>query len=82
MISFKNLFGVQPEEVQKNCVISPFLTKGLTDCLHVEELSKGKPYSAGQSDHFTFIHTQIGAPKVGDAVLYLEETACENIILF
>ncbi len=81
MIAFKNLFGVHAPEIKKTCVITPFLTKGLTRDLGVGDLARGRPFTTGQGEHFTFILSQIGSPLVGDCVLYLQETFCENVIL-
>lgn len=81
MIPFKNLFGIQSQEIKRTCVITPFLSKGLTRDLKIPQMFKGNPFAAGQSKHFTLIYSQIGAPFVGDAVLYLQNTFCENLIL-
>jgi purine-nucleoside phosphorylase len=43
---------------------------------------KGNPYASANNDVFTLIYTKMGAPFVGDAVLHLKETRCENLILF
>ena len=39
-------------------------------------------YSAGSNNHFSLIHTGIGPALLGDAVLYLKEAPCKNLILF
>lgn len=61
-------------------MITPFLSKNLLPELGVGELSKGKLFSTGQASGFTFVKTMIGASFIGDCVLYLDSTPCENII--
>lgn len=80
MIAFEQLFGVPKEQIQKTCVLTPFLSKGLLHSFEIETLLKGAPFSCGQSKSFSLIHTQVGAPFVGDAVLYLADSPCENLI--
>lgn len=80
MIAFEQLFGVPKEHIQKTCVLTPFLSKGLLQSFEIETLHKGSPFSCGQSNDFSLIHTQVGAPFVGDAVLYLADSPCENLI--
>lgn len=82
MGKFKALFGIEESQVKNTCIILPLLRKGVLKDLGVKEFSKGKLYSSGNSDFFTVIHTGIGPGLSGDAVLYLEKTLCQNIILF
>ncbi len=77
---FKNLFGLDETHVQKTCVLLPFLPKNILKNLKIDQLTQGKIYATGNNDNFTVIHTRIGASLCGDAVLYLKETKCENII--
>lgn len=79
-MKFESLFGIKPTTIQKLCVIAPFLHKGMLEQFGIAKLIKGRPYSCGQAQNFTLIYTQIGAPNVGDAVLYLQDTPCERII--
>ena len=81
MVSFEYLFGCKSTEIQKICVLAPILSKGLTNQLRVTHFHQGKTYATGQNECFTFIYTQMGAPLLGDAILFLEETACEKIVL-
>ncbi len=81
MVTFETLFGISPSEIQKTCIIAPFLTKGLTEDLRISSLQKGKPFSTGQGPSFSFIYSQIGSPLVGDAVLHLKDTPCQHVIL-
>jgi len=82
MGKFKALFGIGASQIKENCIIAPILHKGMLRGLKVENFSKGKLYASGNSDNFTLIHTGIGAAFTGDAVLYLKETACRNLVLF
>lgn len=52
----------------------------MIESLEIQELHQGQPYSTGQASRFTLIHSQAGAPFVGDAALYLEQTPCEYLI--
>jgi purine-nucleoside phosphorylase len=60
----------------------PLLTKNILNALGVKNFSRGKLYGTGNSKSFTVIHTGVGPTLLGDAVLYLEDTPCRNIILF
>lgn len=60
----------------------PFLIPGLLKTLGIGSLKKGKLFSTANTDTFTFIKAGIGTLFVGDAVLYLEETACQEMIYF
>jgi len=82
MFDFKTLFGLEPCEIKKTCILVPILTKGMLDALKIKNLSKGTPYSCASSENFTLIHSRVGAPFSGDCVLHLKNTACENVILF
>ena len=79
-MSFKTIFGLEPDQIQKTCLLLPHLPKGILNYLRVPQLSQGKIYATGNNNYFTIIHTKIGAPLCGDAVLYLNDTKCENII--
>lgn len=81
MTKFETLFGIQASEVKNTCVILPLLGKGMLRNMGVKKLFKGKLYSSGHAEDFTVIVTGIGAGMAGDAVLYLKETGCQNIIL-
>jgi purine-nucleoside phosphorylase len=48
----------------------------------VEKLQNGILFSSGSTDRFTIIRTGVGPAFTGDAVLYLKDTKCKNIILF
>lgn len=80
MSSFQSLFGVPAETIQSTCILTPFLPKALRTALALPPLKNGNPYATAQGNRFSLIRTQIGAPYVGDAVLYLKETRCKNII--
>ncbi|MFH1854114.1 MAG: hypothetical protein ABH815_02255 [Candidatus Omnitrophota bacterium] len=82
MTKFEILFGIKETEIKNTCVLLPLLAKDMFNHLGIKRLFKGKIYSSGQAQGFTVIVTGIGAGLAGDAVLYLEDTACQNIILF
>ncbi|MFH1782442.1 MAG: hypothetical protein ABH848_02375 [Candidatus Omnitrophota bacterium] len=82
MSTFKALFGIEASQVKKTCLLMPFILKGMLKELEIKKLEIGKLYSSGENDLFTVIHTGLGVSLLGDAVLYLKETKCENIILF
>ena len=82
MNKFETLFGVEKSKIKSTCIIMPFLKKDILKDFGIKELSKGKLYSTGNSELFTLIQTGMGAALTGDAVLYLNNTSCKNIILF
>lgn len=82
MSDFKTLFGKEPSAIQKTCVVVPYLAQDLLKALGIEGLKKGKLYATANTDTFTFIKAGIGTLLVGDAVLYLEQTNCQEIIYF
>lgn len=82
MANFKTLFDVDPSLIQKTCVVVPFLMPGLLKALGIEGLKKGKLYATANTDEFTFIKAGIGTLLVGDALLYLEQTNCQEILYF
>ena len=81
MRQFEFLFGIKSSRVKKNCIFLPLLQKEILSEFKVKNFSRGKLYGIANTDDFTFIHTGMGATCVGDAVLYLKGTACQNIIL-
>jgi purine-nucleoside phosphorylase len=82
MNKFNSLFGIDVSDIKKTCVIMPFISKEAVHAFEIQSLSKGGLYSVGDNGLFTLIHTGVGPTFVGDAALYLEDTRCENIILF
>ena len=82
MNKFETLFGVKESTIKSTCIITPFLRKGLLKDFGIKNFSKGKLYSTGNSELLTLICTGMGAALTGDAVLYLNNTSCKNIILF
>ncbi|MFC1668249.1 hypothetical protein ACFL1T_02545 [Chlamydiota bacterium] len=79
---FKTLFGITKKDVKKTCILIPLIPKRSLEKFGIKSLVKGKLYSAASTEQFTIIKTGIGPALAGDAVLYLGETPCENIILF
>jgi purine-nucleoside phosphorylase len=82
MTRFKTLFGIKESDIKDTCVLMPLLPKGALNKLGVKNLFRGKIYSSGNANHLTLINTGMGAALAGDAVVYLSETRCKNIILF
>ena len=82
MSKFKTLFGIDVSRIKNTCILLPLLRKDVSKGLGVNGFSRGKLYSTGENRLFTVIHTGIGPGFSGDAVLYLKETRCQNIILF
>lgn len=79
---FEVIFGIPKQEVKKTCVLMPFISKDALDGLGIRRFAKGKLYGAGNGRDFTLIHTGLGPALNGDAVLYLAEAGCKNLILF
>ena len=82
MNKFEILFGVKESQIKSTCIIMPFFKKGILKDFGIEQFSKGRLYGTGNSELFTLIHSGISASFTGDAVLYLSNTSCKNIILF
>jgi len=81
MTTFQKLFGIKKSQVKNTCLLMPMLRKDNLKYLGIKELSKGILYSSGNNPSFTLIRTGIGPSLLGDAVLYLGETPCQNIIV-
>jgi len=82
MEKFKTLFGIEKAEIKKTCILAPILTKGLLNGLNIQKIFKANLYASGNNDQVTLIHTLVGSSFVGDAVLQLADTNCQNFILF
>lgn len=82
MTKFEILFGTKTSSIQKTCVIVPFLPPGFLKILGIGALKKGKLFATANSGAFTVIKAGIGALFVGDTVLYLQETDCQEMIYF
>jgi nucleoside phosphorylase len=76
------LFGVDPGEIKKVCIMAPFVSKEVTDAFAIGEVKKGSLYAVGSNENFSLIVTRMGAAFTGDAVLYLKMTGCRKAILF
>ena len=79
---FKTLFGASPESIKETCIVTPFYSKETLEGLKIPEVSRGLLYSCGNNDSISVIITKMGAGFVGDAVLYLKNTKCKNLIFF
>lgn len=82
MREFFSLFGVKKTEIKSTCIVLPFLPKNILKKIGIDNFVQGKLYGTGSNNLFTSIHTGMGPALLGDAVLYLEETSCRNVILF
>jgi purine-nucleoside phosphorylase len=79
MDRFTAIFGIDQDQIEKNCLLLPFVPPGALKELGVKELSAGAVFSSASVKGLTVIKTGIGASFVGDSVLYLSKTGCENI---
>jgi len=82
MKRFEALFGIKEKEVKKTCILLPSAQKGILAEFRVKNTEWGRLYASAKGEGFTVIHTGMGAGFTADAVLYLKETPCRNIILF
>ncbi|MBL7070740.1 MAG: hypothetical protein ISS26_01025 [Candidatus Omnitrophica bacterium] len=82
MSTFDVLFGLTEKDIKKTCILMPLVARDTLRRLGIQKLSRGKLYSASNTGNFTLIRTGIGTHLLGDAVLYLEDTPCENILVF
>ena len=82
MSYFRALFGIERAQVKEDCILLPFAAKDMLKGLGIRGFQRGKLYGSGSSRDFTAIVSGVGPAFVGDAVLYLKETPCKNVILF
>ncbi len=80
MPKFEQLFGVAKKDIRPTCILTPFLAPEILEALAIREVRHGSPFTCALAEQFTLIHTQIGAPFVGDAVLHLADSPCHNMI--
>lgn len=78
METFYSLFGTKKDDVKHNCLVVPFLPPGLLETFQIKELTRGEVFASANSGNCTIIKTGMGAGFVGDAVLYLADTRCQN----
>jgi len=62
--------------------LMPFISKDALQWFGIRRFARGKLYGAGNSRNFTLIHSGLGPALTGDALLYLKDTGCKNVILF
>ena len=79
---FEVLFGIPKQELKRTCVLMPFISKDALKGLGIRRFVRGKLYGGGNSRDFTLIHSGLGPALTGDALLYLKDTGCKNVILF
>jgi len=82
MTKFEALFGIKNTDIKANCILLPIITKDILSGFNIKNIPRGKLYGAANMDNCTLIHTGIGPAFTGDAVLYLKDTPCKNVILF
>ena len=82
MKDFEVLFGITTQEVRGTCLLMPFISKDALQWFGIRRFARGKLYGAGNSRNFTLIHSGLGPALTGDALLYLKDTGCKNVILF
>jgi len=82
MSNFQALFGIRADRIQKNCILLPLLKKDFLERLKVKKISRGRLFGAASTESFSVVVCGVGAALAGDAVLYLKETPCQNVILF
>jgi purine-nucleoside phosphorylase len=80
--NFKDIFGVDAAAIKKTCILAPVVTKDLLKKLAIQDFTRSQLYACGSNDNTTVIHTLMGPSFVGDAVLHLASTPCQNLILF
>lgn len=79
---FEALFGIPSCAVQRKCVIMPQVPAAVAQAIGLSGFSAGRLYRAAQMAGATVINTRVGAGFVGDAVLYLGQTRCAEVLLF
>lgn len=79
---FKELFGIEGSQIKRTCIVMPLGQKELIRKFKINNFKRGKLYGAGSSPELSLIYTGMGPAFVGDALLYLKETSCRNVILF
>lgn len=82
MDKFERLFGAKESDIKETCILLPLIQHNTARAFGVNRISRGKLYGTGSGRSFSLIHAGMGAPFLGDAVLYLDKTRCRNIILF
>lgn len=79
---FRYLFGVDADDIRPTCIIVPFSSKGLMQTFGINHFFRGNLYGCGSDEQLTIICTHMGSLFVGDAILHLKETPCQNLIFF
>lgn len=80
MNRFQSIFGIPAQNIRRTVVLLPFIQPGTLALLGIEKLQSGALYSSASTPFLSVIRTGIGASFTGDAVLYLAETAAQNIL--
>jgi len=82
MSCFPALFGIKPSQIQENCILLPLLLPGILKKLKIKKLYRGKLFAAASTPKLSIVVSGLGPALTGDAVLYLKDSPCRNIILF
>jgi len=82
MNAFRSLFGTDATGLRRICVLAPFSSREMLKEFKMERCVRGALYSVGDNGLFSLVVTRMGAPFLGDAVLHLEHTPAEYLILF
>ena len=81
MADINSYFGIELSEIKKNCIICP-----VSDAVLFKDFGKSKKTNGLFTKIANYEKVTISSTKnnflVGDVVLQLKNTACENIILF
>lgn len=77
----ERLFGTKADEIKQDVIITPFLNAAYFARNPQAKPRKTKGFLFEVSTHKTFsvVTTGVGAPFVGDAVMYLKETPCRRL---
>jgi len=76
-MNFKEYFGISEKDIKQNCIIC----QSFDISLFADKISKGLFIKSAYTGNTTVIALKNNF-LAGDAVLYLENTKCKNIILF
>jgi purine-nucleoside phosphorylase len=79
MSAFNKLFAVEPKEIKKDVIITPFLNLEYFKSSQSGRVNKGFIFSVLTENKFSVIKTGIGSSFIGDAVVYLKDTPCRRI---
>lgn len=79
MNTFLKLFGTNPKEIKEDVIITPFLNLEYFRTNNKSKIKKGFLFEVLTENNFSVIKTMVGAPFVGDSVVYLKDTSCKRV---